>query len=247
MSSMKTILAIISLILLTTPTLCDAAFAHLARAASTNSGGMARTVSSVAGPSSVPGASLFPYVGHAFVIGTAVSDYATGQVTAGGALQRTTTTIASTAIATTACGALTFVATPLASMFCMGVLGYASSSTINSVVGPPSVPQITICDQMRTIMSKVPSRFSRSYLEFDGTTCKSSNEWIKAPFNGNTYEILLSNDGSISVFDRSGDFVIRYRFYGNKDLNIAQKLNGAVVTDEPMSDFVQDVSGILYT
>jgi hypothetical protein len=238
---------IISLIMLTAPTLCDAVFPHLARAASTNSGSIARTVSSVAGPSSAPGASLFPLIGHAFAVGTAVSDYATGKVTAGGALQQTTTAVASTAIASTACSALGFVASPFATMACMGALGYVSASGINSVVGPPSVPRRTMCDQIRTILRKIPARFSSSHLEFDGNTCQSSNEWVKAPFDINTYEILLSNDGSISVTDRSGDFVIRYKFFGDKDLNIARKLNGAVVTDEPMSDFVKHISGILYS
>jgi len=232
--------------MVTMPTLCDAMFPHLARAASTNTGGIARTVSTITGPSNVPGADLFPFVGHAFAVGSAVNDYAAGRLTAGGALQQTTTTIASTAIASTACSALGFVATPLATMACMGALGYFSASTINSVVGPPNVPQITMCDQMRTIISNVPAKFSSSHLEFNGNTCKSSYEWIKAPFDIDTYEILLSNDGSISVTDRSGDFVIRYKFFGDKDLNIAQKLNGVVVTDERMSDFVKDVRAILY-
>jgi len=246
MSSIIRILTIISLILLTTPTLCDAAFAHLARAASTNTDYLARTVSTVAGPSSVPGASLVPYIGPAYAVGSAASDYAAGKVTVVGALQQSSTAIASTAVASYACGAIGFVATPIATMFCMGAVSIYSSKAINHFVGPPSVPQITMCEQMRTIVSKVPTRFSSSRLEFNGNTCESSNEWIKAPFHRDTYEILLSNDGSIIITDRSGDFVIRYRFFGDKDLNIAQRLNGAVVTDEPMSDFVKRVSDILY-
>jgi hypothetical protein len=232
--------------MLTAPTLCDAVFPHLARAASTNSGYIARTVSSVAGPSSAPVASIFPYIGHAIALGSAVSDYATGKVTAGGAVQTGATSIASTAIASTTCGVLSFLASPIATVVCMGAVNYVSLIGINSVVGPASVPQISMCDQIHTIISKVPSEFSRSHIQFDGNTCESSLEWVKAPFNIDTYEILLSNDGLISVTDRSGDFVIRYKFFGDKDLNIAERLNGAVVTDEPMSDFVQHVSSILY-
>jgi len=232
--------------MLTAPTLCDAVFPHLARAASTNSGNIARTVSSVTGPSSTPGASIFPYIGHAFAVGSAVCDYATGKVTAGGAIQTSVTSIVSTTVATYSCGALGFVASPLATMACMGAVSYVSASSINSVVGPASVPQISMCDQIHTIISNVPSEFSRSDIQFDGNTCESSLEWVKAPFNIDTYEILLSNDGSISITDRSGDFVIRYKFFGDKELNIAERLNGAVVTDEPMSDFVQHVSNILY-
>lgn len=245
MSSIIFQLIVISLSMITMPTLCDAVFSHIARTASTNTGGIARTVSNVAGSSTLPGASLFPYIGNAFAVGTAVTDYATGKVTAGGAIQNSATSVASTAVAGYTCTAMGIL-NPFAGMFCVGVIGYASSTVITSVVGPPSVPQITMCDQMYTIRNKVPSRFSQSFLEFNGNTCKTSYEWIKAPFDGDTYEILLSNDGSISVTDRSGDFVIRYKFYGDKDLNIVQKLNGAVVTDEPMSNFVKEVSKILY-
>jgi hypothetical protein len=245
MSSIMFQLIVISLSMITMPTLCDAVFSHIARAASTNSGSISRTVSNVAGSSTLPGASLFPYISSAFTVGTAVTDYATGKVTAGGAIQNTATSVASTAVAGYACTALGFL-NPFAGVFCVGVVSYASSTVITSVVGPSSVPPIIMCDQMYEIRGKVHSRYSASYLEFDGNTCKTSYEWIKAPYDSGTYEILLSNDGSISVTDRSGDYVIRYIFYGHKDLNIAQRLNGHVVTDEPMSNFVKEISDILY-
>lgn len=232
------------IVLLTAPTLGDAVFAHLARAASTNSGNIARTVSGVA---DVSGAKNYvPFIGPGFAIATAGNDYYNNRITALGAVQTGATSIVSSALATYGCSALGIIASPFATMGCIGAVGYVTSTSITSVIGQPNVPQITICEQMRSIVDKVPSRFSHSYLEYDGNTCDTSFEWVKAPFNENTYDILLSNGGPITIIDRSGDFVIRYKFFGDKELNIAQKLNGAIVTDEPISDFVTSVSNILY-
>ena len=247
MSATMSWLMLFMFVMLTAPTLCVAVFPHLARAASTNTGNLARTISSVTGTSNIPGATYGSIVGPAFAVGSAVFDYSTDKVTAGGALQSVGTNLASSAVATSICTALGLVSlNPLVGLACIGGLTFGTTTAINNVVGPPSVPQITMCDQMRTIISKVPTRFSKSSLEFNGNTCETSLEWVKAPFNRETYEILLSNEGSITITDRSGDFVIKYKFFGNKELNIAHKLNGAIVTDEPISDFVKQISDILY-